>query len=371
MGTISTLQHHSRLVDEEVDMICMTREAEFAETRSVIANMNSNLLRTQGNLPCHFIPYGLSPQFLERSEEMARIRNALDPIPNKGDENHQLRYLHICGIGGAGKSQLALHYANSSTELFDVIIWIPAATHIKVSQAIAEFASKLGLPGNDAETKDEAMQTVRVKDWLNTSGRSFLLVFDDVQDLSTILPIWPSSGLGSILMTSRLSYKELGARPTVFRLELFTSESSQQVISTLTGMPAVENEGMAALSSICKLSGGLPLSVVQVSNLIREQEYTYEDFLVLYKQSAARIYEKGGILDQYNHTPNVLWVGPSTIWAMALEKLPTDSETLLTLLAFFDPDVISERLLTNKRASLEKGCFGFLADDSTVSDNKY
>jgi hypothetical protein len=48
---------------------------------------------------------------------------------------------------------------------------------------------------------------------------------------------------------------------------------------------------------------------------------------------------------------------------MSLEKLTPEAEHLLSLLGFFDPDLIFERLLTNSRASLTDDCLEFLFDD--------
>jgi hypothetical protein len=147
LQTISNLQNHSRRVDEQVDIIRMTREAGSAETLNVIANMKTFSLSEQGNLPCHVLPYGLNPQFLERSAEVSKVRTTLDP--SSQEDEYELKVMAIHGLGGVGKSQVALHYANISMKLYEVIIWIPSETHVKMSQAIANLASKLGLPRND------------------------------------------------------------------------------------------------------------------------------------------------------------------------------------------------------------------------------
>lgn len=359
-GTITNLQHHSKLVDEQVDIIRLRREADSAETLDVIANMKAVSLSDQGNLPCHALPYGLNPQFLERSEEVSRVRAALDP--GSTEDGYELKVLAIYGLGGVGKSQVALHYANISMKLFDVIVWIPSETHVKMAQAIASFASKLGLPRNNTDAKEGDTQMVtKVKDWLNSSGRTFLLIFDNVEDISVVLPVWPSSNRGSILITTRSSSVSSKRASNILHLNSFDPEAGRHALSTLTGLSAKTEAEVVALSKVCRVLGGLPLALVQISQFIRERGLNYEEFLRLYEKSASKIHARGETPQEYNHTL-------STVWAMSLEKLCPESEHLLSLLAFFDPDLIFERLLTNERASLKDDCFDFLVDDFEYVD---
>ncbi|KAE9371884.1 hypothetical protein N431DRAFT_508825 [Stipitochalara longipes BDJ] len=359
LGTITTLQNHSRRVDEEVDIIRMTREANSAETLNVIANMKNVSLHEQGNLPCHVLPYGLNPQFLERSEEISQVRTTLDP--SSQEDKYELKVMAIHGLGGVGKSQVALHYANMSMKLFEVIVWIPSETHVKMSQAIANFATRLGLPSNDTDAKEEDLQKVtKVKDWLNSSGRTFLLIFDNVEDINVVLPVWPSSNRGSILITTRYSSIASKRTSNILHLHSFTPEAGKQALVALAGLPAESRIEVAALSRICQLLGGLPLAIVQISQFIRERGYNYEEFLKLYEKSASKIHARGET-PEYSHTL-------STVWAMSLQKLTPEAENLLSILAFFDPDLIFERLLTNSKASLTDDCLEFLFDDFDFGD---
>lgn len=353
--TIANLQHHSKLVDEQVDIIRLQREADSMETLDVIAKMNAVSLSDQGSLPCHALPYGLNHQFLERSEEVFQVRAVLDPGSTEDGCEEKVLALH--GLGGVGKSQIALHYANVSMKLFDVIVWIPSETHAKMAQAIANFAFKLGLPRNDADTKEGDMQMVsKVKDWLNSSGRTFLLIFDNVEDISAVLPVWPSSSKGSILITTRSLSLASQRTSNILHLDSFGPEAGRRALSTLTGLSAETEAESAALSNICRVLGGLPLAMVQVSQFIRQRGLSYEEFFRMYEKSASKIHWRGETPQEYNHTL-------STVWAMSLNKLPPESEHLLSLLAFFDADQISERFLTNTRASLKDDCFDFLTDD--------
>lgn len=148
-------------------------------------------------------------------------------------------------------------------KLFDIIVWIPSETHVKMAHAIANFASKLGLPKNDTDSKEGDTQVVsKVKDWLNSSGRTFILIFDNVENISAVLPAWPSSSRASILITTwSLSIASKRAR-NILHLNSFDPEAGRNALSTLTSLLANTEAEVAALSKVCRVLGGLPLAIV-------------------------------------------------------------------------------------------------------------
>ena len=137
---ISSLRIYSRKVDEIVDMMRLSKETHTAETVKAI-NSLQKLMITDNGTPCHIIPYGLNLKFYGRSVEMDELKNALDP----GNEDQTLKVMSIYGLGGVGKTQLALHYANTSRDSYDAIAWIQADTQTKIIQSLSTFTSKLGL----------------------------------------------------------------------------------------------------------------------------------------------------------------------------------------------------------------------------------
>jgi hypothetical protein len=118
---ISNLHTYLRKVDEIVDMMRLVKEIHKAETVKVI-NSLWELMITDNGTPCHFIPYWLNLKFYGRSVEIDELKNALDP----GNEDQTLKAMSICGLAGVGKTQLTLHYANTSRDFYDAIAWIYA-----------------------------------------------------------------------------------------------------------------------------------------------------------------------------------------------------------------------------------------------------
>src|SRR5699024_5288721 len=123
---IAKLHQSSRLVDEKADMIRLSRGTNTADTVDAIKSLHISQEK-EINLPCYMIPYGVNVRFFGRWLETDTLKRGLHPQDNSG----RLKVIGIHGTGGVGKTQLALHYANTSKAIYDVVIWIPAKTQIK------------------------------------------------------------------------------------------------------------------------------------------------------------------------------------------------------------------------------------------------
>lgn len=104
-------------------------------------------------------------------------------------------------MAGVGKTQLALHFANSHRDQYPAIFWVHADQDQKMAQDYDDFAKTLGL---DVEGTDSQLRNRdKFKNWLIKEPVSWLLIFDNVDNLASIKPFWPSAGHGSIIVTTR------------------------------------------------------------------------------------------------------------------------------------------------------------------------
>ncbi|KAK4216508.1 hypothetical protein QBC37DRAFT_455209 [Rhypophila decipiens] len=146
---ITNVRKYSRKVDEVADMIRLSKHMHAAETVAAIKDLQALRISDPAKLPCFIIPYGLNLRFFGRDDEIKKLKETLDPPT----EPSRLRAIGIHGLGGVGKSQLALHYANTSMEKYEVIAWIPSESQIKIVQAFSSLANKLGL--SDGTNEDD------------------------------------------------------------------------------------------------------------------------------------------------------------------------------------------------------------------------
>ena len=305
LNTIANLKKHSRRIDEEVDLIRLKQEAKSIETLQALRQLQIAKSNDDVTLPCHEIPYGLNPRFYERESELIELHKALDP---QEDSSSGLKMMAIHGLGGVGKTQLAPNYANTSLEKFDVILWVSAETQIKMTQTLSNFAKNVGLhPSKNDELDDDAQAAQKVKDWFNALKISFLIVFDNVDSIDLLLQMWPSRGKGSILITTRSSSVAWKKAAYVIHLQSFERNQGVRTLKTLTGITPFNDEEREAAETIVDQLGGLPLAVVQISDFIRDRQYSFSEFLPLYRSSANRIIAKGENLSEYSFTIGTVW----------------------------------------------------------------
>ena len=122
----------------------------------------------------------------------------------------------ICGPGGIGKTGIATQFAYTRRRRFDAIFWIRADSAIKIRNQLSRVAFELGLVDDGSvDARDQVILIDLVKGWLATPHRdvetpddiknqaSWLIILDNVDDLSVLKDIWPLQGPGCVIFTSR------------------------------------------------------------------------------------------------------------------------------------------------------------------------
>lgn len=117
------------------------------------------------------MPYGGSPHyddedFFGREELLDKLNVALSPDQSKGR-----RFCTLSGLGGVGKSKVALAFANKFKHLFDVTLWVKSQTPISISQSFTEMAKDLGIADVDENGKGDLNQKL-VYDYLKQNCRA-------------------------------------------------------------------------------------------------------------------------------------------------------------------------------------------------------
>jgi hypothetical protein len=123
------------------------------------------------SLPYSYLPFSKNPRFLGRQVILDSIEKVLQPA------NRDLGFtaVMIHGLGGIGKTQIALAYAYSKLDSVGVVIFIPSESHISLDRTFTEVAVKgLKLPG--ATAQDKAGNRALVLDWFQRTGMSLSFI---------------------------------------------------------------------------------------------------------------------------------------------------------------------------------------------------
>ena len=182
----------------------------LAATGSDIFNLaHSGVAETFSNIRGRYsVPLETVQTYTQRHE----LSKLLEQKINVGYENTSVPHaVVIHGLGGAGKSQLALNYAEGHKNEYDPVLWINATNIEAVRSSFKRCAAELGIPVGSTEMKasslsdSEAVQAVLR--WLRNrkeDDNDWLVIIDNADDVSWGLKnIIPKGKQGNIIITSR------------------------------------------------------------------------------------------------------------------------------------------------------------------------
>ncbi|MGA5764826.1 tetratricopeptide repeat protein [Nonomuraea bangladeshensis] len=181
--------------------------------------------------------------------------------------------LAICGLGGIGKSELALQYAHAHRDDYELIWWIPAENTTQVRTALAQLGRALAAavtyrgqdgPASVAPLAEQDALAYAMA-WL-AGRRGWLLIFDNVEDPHELDPYLGRLERGQVLITSRRSTGWDAISGRILLPELSPQEAVA-LLADLIGSPVPEPTSLERLADEL---GFLPLALVQAGGYIAE-----------------------------------------------------------------------------------------------------
>ncbi|WP_329332259.1 FxSxx-COOH system tetratricopeptide repeat protein [Streptomyces sp. NBC_00663] len=268
-----------------------------------------------------------NPDFVGREDVLRHVREAL-----LTDNRAAIQVLH--GLGGVGKSQIAVEYAHRFAGQYDIVWWIDAEQGARLPAGYAELAERLGINRPYAGSKVNARYAL---EHLRTNDR-WLIVLDNADDPST-LPPWLPEGPGHVLITSRNPSWHRIARSVA--LDTFSrADSLRYLESRLPGVSSAEANALA------DELGDLPLALTQAVGVVASG-MTVDTYRARLLHNSAELLRLG----EAPEYPTSL----SASVSIAAERLALDhpgSIQLLSLGAFFGPDPIPLAWLEHARGPL-------------------
>ncbi|KAF3385173.1 Nephrocystin-3 [Penicillium rolfsii] len=282
--------------------------------------------------------------FLGRQDELDQLWQYLRP---RNPQSRKVAILH--GLGGIGKTQLAIHFARSYKNDFTAIFWLSGKDRGTLLQSLSSILPRL--PGqsqnNEAINKEKVERRAKnVLRWLALEGNSrWLIIFDNIDQYSPvdsdagdeydIVQFFPPADHGSILLTSRLQRMIECGKP--FQLKKLDSKDAVQLLLQSTCLSARDTVGGLQSDSdtlaLASRLDGLPLAIVIAGAFMRETGTSATDYLQYYQESWSELQLQSNPQRQYQQG-NLLqtWM----ISYCEIQKRDPDAAKLLLLFAHFD-----------------------------------
>ncbi|KAG8758131.1 hypothetical protein FRC12_010092 [Ceratobasidium sp. 428] len=246
------------------------------------------------------------------------------------------------GLGGAGKTQLALRTVERTRGHWSDVIFVDATSLETLTSTLKQFAIARSL----GDTHEAALL------WLSSYTERWLIVFDNADDTSLDLQSYfPKGAHGRVLITTRIRDIALLAQgpDSDYNVSSMEPEESLQLLFAVARVkpPTSADADWDIANAILQDLGHLALAVVHVGAYIWRTSCTFSQYRQLYKERPQQI------LDRHTKIPVTINSYERTIyatWKMSYDLLGEHAQKTLWLLAYLQRDRITLEIF--RRAAL-------------------
>ncbi|GCE29931.1 tetratricopeptide repeat protein [Dictyobacter alpinus] len=292
------------------------------------------------------IPYPRNPHFTGRQELLAALDQQFAPAPlvaSTGIRRAALTQSQaIKGLGGIGKTQIAIEYAYHAREQqrYTHTLWINAASEETLLSGLAALKEVVPAISVHNENDQRALASEALR-WLEQCQDPWLLIYDNADDLSFLPAYLPATGNGSILLTTRANSTSL--MTSSLEIEpLSIEEATRLLLHRAQFEEEVTPQERVDASTIAMALGLFPLAIDQAGAYLEETGCNLQDYLTIFHQHRYELLVRRG--KQASGYPDSV----ATTWNLSFQRVeatnPAAAE-FLQLCAFLAPDQIPEELL--------------------------
>jgi Domain of unknown function (DUF4062)/Tetratricopeptide repeat len=306
------------------------RSAEFSDEGGLIRGLSTGVQaamakldqRPRGRVAAdRVLRLAPRPVFLAGREELLGELDAR----LTGDDGARPRLVALYGLGGAGKTSVALEYAHRHLAEVGVAWQFPAEDPTVLAAAFGELATQLGV-------REQGDPVVSVHGVLAAYLGGWLLVFDNAPDRASVAPFVPPAGHGRVLITSR---DQIWPPGRALDVPVLDPEVAAEFLVGRTG----DQDRKAALELAGEV-GGLPLALEQAGAYVQATTGSLEGYLGSFRQRRDDLLARG---EPTGYDKTV-----ATTWSLALRRLEESAPSaagLLRLLACLAPEPVPLALL--------------------------
>ena len=299
-------------------------------------------MSTASNAKPNTLPFvSLGSLFKGRDEKLAELRRRLDAAPSTATA--LVTRQAIYGLGGIGKTRLAIEYAWQHEADYTALLFVTGETPESLNANLAALVRVLHLP--EQQATEQTLQVEAVLAWV-ASHPGWLLILDNVDThdaAAAVEKLLPRLRAGHVLVTSRQSNWSAAVQP--LELDVLDEVSSVEFLLERTNAPR-DSESLSAATALAHELGGLALALEQASAYVLKKRITLAEYLTRWQAHQAAVQEwYDERLMQYPRSVAVTW-------QTTLDQLQPGEVALLNVLAWLASEPIPLLLLESKESGV-------------------
>jgi len=298
--------------------------------------------------PIWNVHHNRNPNFTGREEHLASLKKDL----SSGKPAALTQAIH--GLGGVGKTQLALEYAYRNVAEYDIVWWVRSKEPATLASDYASLAKALDMP--EKEAADQLLIIKAVKQWLEQHPK-WLLVFDNAKDRADVNDYLPQGKTGHVLITSRnVNWRGIA---TLLDVKVLERKESVDFLLKRTGYTDKE-----VADTLADALGDLPLALEQAGAYMEAKGRNISYYLNMFTVHKNKLLNRAVPSTDYPDTV-------ATTWDIAFDEviqISSSGADLLNLCAFLAPDDIPVELLNSGVECLPESLAAVAGDPLAFDD---
>ena len=300
-----------------------------------------------------YLPKFRNPNFVGRQEKLGEIHHQL-----KAENNNRVAIYAVSGMGGIGKSELAIEYAYEfKNDYSGGICWLNVRNRNLATEIIQFIQLQMDLEvpqkiqGNTLTLEQQVEWCW--KNWKPPEG-SVLVIFDDVteyKDINKLLPRINNQRFKLLITTRRLG---LDNKIVDIPLDVLCEDDALSLLRNILGEDdsRIEDELQTA-KELCKWLGCLPLGLELVGRyLVEDADLSIAEVLEELQEERLEYEALNISSSELESTEMTARLGVNAAFNLTWEKLDSKTKEVGELLSLFAPDTIAWKYVESVSESL-------------------
>jgi len=241
----------------------------------------------------------------------------------------------IYGLGGVGKTRVAVEYAKRFSHEYTALLFITADSPSSLQRNLANLCGALVLNLPEKDAREQEVQVAAALRWLREHSGWFLIVdnVDTPEAATAVENLLQELDTGHVVVTSRLS--QWGDAVEELSLDVISeSDAAELLLERTRGKrkPATTDDVDAL--TLAKDLGRLPLALEQAGAFIAKHRGSFQEYRTRWKSQESKV------LTWHDQRSMKYPASVATTWQTSFDLLSEDARRLLNFLCWLAPDPI-------------------------------